>query len=66
MYMTPPTIKKVIAQQGHGPVLKALHMSYFDLSRAGYSYKEMKQTLREEFGTEDGIINRELNHIFPV
>lgn len=66
MYMTPPNIKKVVAQQGHGPVLKALRMSYFDLYRAGYNYKEMKQTLREEFGTEDGIINRELHRLFHV
>ena len=66
MYMTPPTIKKVIAQQGYGPVLKALRMSYFDLYRAGYNRKEMMRTLRKEFGTENGIINSELNRLFYV
>lgn len=56
MRTTPDTIKAMIAQQGYGGIKKAIRASYWDLYKAGYNRKEMKETLSREFGTEDAFI----------
>jgi len=66
MRPTPTHIKAIIAQHGYGGVKKAIWASYWDLYKAGYNRKEMKETLSKEFGTEDqfirNIIYFQLNH----
>jgi|TARA_Y100000015_G_scaffold42290_1_gene49572 hypothetical protein len=56
MRPTPDNIKAIIAQQGYGGIKKAIRASYWDLYKAGYNRKEMKETLSQEFGTEDPFI----------
>jgi len=56
MRPTPENIKAIIAQQGYGGIKKAIRASYWDLFKAGYNRKEMKETLSREFGTEDAMI----------
>ncbi len=56
MRPTPENIKAIIAQQGYGGIKKAIRASYWDLYKAGYNRKEMKETLSREFGTDDAFI----------
>jgi len=56
MRQTPENIKAIIAQHGYGGIKKAIRASYWDLFKAGYNRKEMKETLSREFGTEDAFI----------
>ena len=56
MRPTPANITAMIAEQGYGGVKKAIRSSYWDLYKAGYNRKEMKETLSREFGTEDAMI----------
>ena len=56
MRPTPTHIKAIIAQQGYGGIKKAIRASYWDLFKAGYNAKEMKETICKEFGTEDAFI----------
>ena len=56
MRPTPPNIQAIIAQQGYGGIKKAVRASYWDLFKAGYNRKEMKEALCREFGTEDAFI----------
>jgi|TARA_R100000482_G_scaffold84975_1_gene33904 hypothetical protein len=56
MRPTPDNIKAIIAQQGYGGIKKAIRATYWDLYKAGYNRKEMKETLSRAFGTEDAFI----------
>jgi len=56
MRPTPKNIARMIMEQGYGGVKKAVRASYWELYRAGYNRKEMKEALCREFGTEDAFI----------
>lgn len=64
MWMTPDNIKAVLRQQGYGAIKRAIRASYWDLYKAGYNRKEMKETLMKEFGTEDRFIRETINYYF--
>ena len=64
MWMTPDNIKAVLRQQGYGAIKRAIRASYWDLYKAGYNRKEMKETLMKEFGTEDRFIRETINDYF--
>ncbi len=46
----------MISQQGYGGIKKVIRASYWELYKAGYNRKEMKEALSREFGTEDEYI----------
>ena len=56
MRTTPDNIKAMIAQQGYGGVERAVKATYWDLYKAGYNRKEMKEAMSRQFGTEDEFI----------
>ena len=64
MRTTPDNIKAVLRQQGYGAIKRAIRASYWDLYKAGYNRKEMKETLMKEFGTEDRFIRETINYYF--
>lgn len=64
MRMTPDNIKAVLRQQGYGAIKRAIRASYWDMYKAGYNRKEMKETLMKEFGTEDRFIRETINYYF--
>lgn len=64
MWMTPDNIKAVLRQQGYGAIKRAIRASYWDMYKAGYNRKEMKETLMKEFGTEDRFIRETINYYF--
>ena len=53
MRPTPTHIKAIIAQQGYGGIKKAIRASYWDLYKAGYNRKEMKETVAHYWATMD-------------
>lgn len=56
MRPTPDNIKAFISNQGYGALERAIKATYWDLYKAGYNRKEMKETMSRKYGTEDEFI----------
>lgn len=56
-------IKKIIKQQGYGPIENSIKKSADDLKKAGYNREEILDTLYSIFDTEDEKIKQVIKNI---
>ena len=57
-------IKQVLATSGYGPIYSAIDKSITDLKQAGYDRGEIKETIVDMFGGDNGPIDQYIsNHL---
>lgn len=54
------SVKNILAQKGYAPIFIAIDRTINDLSRAGYTTAEIKETLYDHFSDNSGEIDNYL------